>query len=121
MNDFIRMVWSLIHCFMNQADALIDDVMSGQDKHQGAKEIYYGQIFTAGEDYFFTVKNKKLWKFEHGFDDTTHYPYVKFVKKVNDIKFPSGDNDVEYKGKMFWPLGNAVLYKLNNGKVLWDF
>ena len=86
-----------------------------------AKTIYHGEIFTAGGDYFFTVKDKKLWKFEYGFKDTKHYPYVKFIKKVNDIKFPSGDNDVEYKGKKFGPLGKAALYKLKNGKILWEF
>ena len=88
---------------------------------KGAKEIYHGQIFTAGEDYFFTVKDKKLWKFEYGVNDTKHYPYVKFVKKVSNIKFPSGDNDVEYGGKMYGPLGDATLYKLKNGKILWEY
>ena len=87
---------------------------------KGAKTIYQGQIFTAGDDYFFTVKDKKLWKFEYGVNYTKHYPYVKFVKKVN-IKFPSGDNEVEYNGKMFGPLGDAALYKLKNGKILWEF
>jgi hypothetical protein len=88
---------------------------------KGDKKIYHGQIFTAGEDYFFTVKGKKLWKFEYGVNDTKHYPYVKFVKKVRNIKFPSGDNNIEYDGKMYWPLGDAVLYKLKNGKILWEF
>ena len=100
---------------------LIQEWKLSDPEFQGAKEIYHGQIFTAGEDYFFTVKDKKLWKFEYGHNDKKHPPYVKLVKKVSNIKFPTGDNDVEYDGKTYGPLGDAWIYKLKSGKFLWEF
>ena len=88
---------------------------------QGAKLLYRGPGFTAGGDYFFTAKNKKLWKFVFGVNDTKNPPYVKYIKTVNSIKFPTGDNDVDYIGKTYGPLGTIKLYKLKSGKIIWEY
>jgi len=88
-----------------------------------AKEIYHGWAFVGNkenEDRFFTVKNKTLWKFVHGVNDTKNPPYVQPIKKVN-IKFPKGDNNIEYEGEPFGPLGQVIIYKLKNGKYLWEY
>ena len=91
---------------------------------EGAESIYYGK--TVGDieeglqgDLILTQKGD-IYKFVHGSKNTTKQPYLEFIKKIKVPHFPIDDNIV-IDEKTWQPLGNAEIFKLQNGKYLWEY
>ena len=91
-----------------------------------AKAIFSGNI--AGEtikiecrqgDQILTEEGE-IYKFIHGSQDTTKYPYLEFIKKIEKPKFEI-DDEMQFDGKTFQYLGIATIYKLTNNKFYWDY
>jgi len=90
-----------------------------------AKVYYSGKVMSSttkeGDqgDLIITQKGE-IFKFIYGSKNTSKEPYLKYIEKIKVSKFPFDDN-IKINNIIWSPLGDATIYKLDNGEFYWEY